>query len=88
MLGFFFYISVFVLMLLAEIKLNTNKIYHEGHTCALEETKNYKDFLFCLHTLFVKTCIICFAAFLNIINTVKTLHLYALTNHKDRQFII
>lgn len=88
MLGFFFYISVFVLMLLAEIKLNTNKIYHEGHTCALEETKNYKDFLFCLHTLYVKTCIICFAAFLNIINTVKTLHLYALTNHKDRQFII
>lgn len=87
MLGFF-YISVFVLMLLAEIKLNTNKIYHEGHTCALEETKNYKDFLFCLHTLYVKTCIICFAAFLNIINTVKTLHLYALTNHKDRQFII
>lgn len=75
-------------MLLAEIKLNTNKIYHEGHTCALEETKNYKDFLFCLHTLYVKTCIICFAAFLNIINTVKTLHLYALTNHKDRQFII
>lgn len=85
---FFFHISVFVLILLAEIKLNTNKIYHEGHTCALEETKYYKDFLFRLHSLYVKICIICFAAFLNIIYTVKTLHLYALTNHKDRQFII
>lgn len=84
----FFYISVFLLILLAEIKLNTNKIYHEGHNCAIEETNNYKYFLFCLHTLYVKICIMCFAAFLNIINTVQTLHLYALTNHKDCQFII